>query len=171
MNDDLSERFRSLTDAIPIPYPWDTIEYVNRVATYRGKPITLWPIDPGSLVGTGCGTGSGLWIERDQDDVIMYGGQTPWHADHIIAHELGHMLLGHGVTPDEAASTVAELPLSDLMPALSPDTICSVLRRQDYGSDRERDAEAFADLLLVEAMLPKRPLLGPRSTFFRYRRR
>lgn len=168
---DLAARFEALSRAVPIPYPWDPDEYVQRVASYRGRSITLCPIDAGALSGAGCGTGSGLWIAREDDDVIMFGAETAWHADHIIAHELGHMLLGHGTASSGADTGAADIPLHVLMPSLSLDSIHSVLRRQDYGSERERDAETFADMLLVEAMLPKRSPSRFRSTFFRGRHR
>lgn len=172
--DDLADRFEILKRRIRIPYPWDAGEYVNRVAEYRQRPITLCPVDPGVLSRTGCGTGSGLWIDREHDDVIMYGAETPWHADQIIAHELGHMLLGHGSTskdPEVTPDPDDYLPLQTLMPSLSLETIRSVLRRQDYGNDRERAAETFASMLLVEATLPKRAPSRFRETFFRARHR
>ncbi|MEU1550320.1 hypothetical protein [Nocardia sp. NPDC005745] len=169
--EDLAARFEELGRLVPIPDPWDMTEYIARVAAYRERPITLCPIDVGALSGNGCGTGSGLWIAREGDDVIMYGADTEWHADHIIAHEVGHMLLGHGGTASGPGAGAADLPLRELMPSLSLETIRSVLRRQDYGSERERAAETFADLLLVEAMLPKRSASRFHSTFFRNRRR
>ncbi|BDT92516.1 MULTISPECIES: hypothetical protein [Nocardia] len=169
--EDLAARFEELGRLVQIPHPWDMTEYIERVAAYRGRSITLCPIDVGALAGNGCGTGSGLWIAREDDDVIMYGADTEWHADHIIAHEIGHMLLGHGETSSGPAGPATDLPLRELMPSLSLETIHSVLGRQDYGSERERAAETFADLLLVEAMLPKRSASRFRSTFFRNRHR
>uniref|UniRef100_UPI003F499BAD hypothetical protein n=1 Tax=Nocardia suismassiliense TaxID=2077092 RepID=UPI003F499BAD len=169
--DNLAARFEALGRLVPIPYPWDVAEYVRRVADHRGRPITLCPIDAGSLSGTGCGTGSGLWIAREDDDVIMYGADTEWHADHIIAHEIGHMLLDHGTSPTESPSSPKDLPLHALMPSLSLESIQSVLRRQDYGSERERAAETFADMVMVEATLPRRTPSKFRSTFFKARHR
>ncbi|MFC4126397.1 hypothetical protein [Nocardia rhizosphaerae] len=165
------QMFEELTRAAPIPYPWDPVEYVNRVAEHRGRPIVLCPIDPQALAGTGCGTGSGLWIAREHDDVVMYGGATESHAYHIIAHEIGHMLLGHDQAATGSIEATDALPLHDLMPSLSTESIRSVLRRQDYSTDRERDAETFADLLMVHAMLPQRTPSRIRSTFFRSRHR
>ncbi|MFD6401173.1 hypothetical protein [Nocardia sp. NPDC060249] len=161
------QKFDELIRAAPIPYPWDPVEYVRRVAEHRGRPIVLFPIDPQALAGSGCGTGSGLWIAREDDDVIMYGGETESHAYHIIAHEIGHMLLGHDEADADPAEASDALPLNDLMPSLSAESIRSVLRRQDYGTDRERAAETFADLLMVHAMLPERKPSRIRSTFFR----
>ncbi|MET8427835.1 hypothetical protein [Nocardia sp. NPDC004860] len=168
---DVAARFMEFNQLVPIPYPWDTREYVARVAEHRGRPITLCPIDPGALSGSGCGTGSGAWIARENDDVIMYGAETDWHADHIIAHELGHMLLGHGNDGGGSTQDATDLPLDKLMPSLSLSAIQSVLRRRDYSTDRERDAETFADLVMVEATLPKRTPSRLRSTFFRGRHR
>ncbi len=103
--------------------------------------------------------------------MIMYGADTEWHADHIIAHEIGHMLLGHGAIEGSPGGSAADLPLRELMPSLSLETIRNVLRRKDYGGERERAGETFADLLLVEAMLPKRSASRSRSTFFPNRHR
>ncbi|WP_194829268.1 hypothetical protein [Nocardia sp. XZ_19_231] len=161
------KQFDDLIRAAPIPYPWDPVEYVNRVAELRGRPIVLFPIDAQALAGTGCGTGSGLWIAREHDDVIMYGGETESHAYHIICHEIGHMLLGHDDVGADSVEADEALTLSDLMPSLSIESIRSVLRRQDYGTEREREAEMFAGLLMVHAMLPERKPSRLRSTFFR----
>ncbi|WP_280370780.1 hypothetical protein [Nocardia wallacei] len=154
---------------VPVPWPWDPHEYVAQVAEYRQRLITVCPIDSNALSGTGCGTGSGLWIAREHDDIIMIGAATEWHADHILAHEIGHMLLGHGSsTPVGPAD---DLPLRALMPDLDPASIRHVLRRQDYGTARERDAETFAGLVMVEATLPRRSPSRFRSTFFLGRHR
>ncbi|WP_280385886.1 hypothetical protein [Nocardia wallacei] len=99
----------------------------------------------------------------------MVGADTEWHADHILAHEIGHMLLGHGSTTP--GGDTDDLPLQALMPALDPASIRSVLRRQDYGTARERDAETFAGLVMVEATLPRRMPSRIRSTFFLGRHR
>lgn len=155
--------FADLARHVPIPYPWDLREYVRRVGGFRGRPITLRAVEARSLAGAGCGTGSGLWIARRADDVILYGTDTtPWHAEHIICHEIGHMLLAH----DRPDSDDTEVAWHELMPSLSPRTILDVLRREDYASPRERDAETFADLVMVQASL--RPSRGSRfhSTFF-----
>ncbi|WP_181723990.1 hypothetical protein [Nocardia gipuzkoensis] len=47
--EDLAARFDELGRLVPIPHPWDVTEYLERVAEYRGRPITLCPIDVGAL--------------------------------------------------------------------------------------------------------------------------
>lgn len=164
-------RLRELLGRVPIPYPWDPQEYVHRTAEHRGRPIIVHEVDAARLAGSGCSTGSGLWIAREHDDVILYGaGTTDWHAEHIVCHEIGHMLLEHDRMAGEP-DNMLDPPLLRLMPSLSPDAVRAVLRRQDYGTDHERDAETFADLVMVEATLPRRNGSMFRSTFFRARHR
>ncbi|KIA63134.1 hypothetical protein [Nocardia vulneris] len=172
----MQARFRNLTRDVPIPHPWNLSNYLDDVAAYRGRPISLVPIDTALLAGTGCGTGSGLWIAKHDSDVIVYGADTTeWHAEHIIVHELGHMLLGHGPEqptgggPEPTAPTVAAV--AELLPSISPESIAHVLGRTDYGTSRERDAETFADMVMLHAMRPPRRDSLLHRTFFRDRRR
>ncbi|WP_174184566.1 hypothetical protein [Nocardia barduliensis] len=172
----IQARFRSLTRDLPIPHPWDLRTYLDDVAEYRGRSISLLPIDTALLAGTGCGTGSGLWIAKQDSDVIVYGADTTeWHAEHIIMHELGHMLLGHGPEQTEPGDPLVSTPtvaaVADLLPSISPESIAHVLGRTDYGTLRERDAETFADMVMLHAMRPPRRDSLLHRTFFRDRRR
>ncbi|MFD0363776.1 hypothetical protein ACFQZZ_20195 [Nocardia sp. GCM10030253] len=169
----MDNRFRELAQTVPIPRPWDLPTYLNAVAAHRGRTITLLPVDTAILAGTGCGTGSGLWIAKHDSDVIAYGADTTeWHAEHIIVHELGHMLLGHGAESSrtEKSPTQTYAAIAGLLPSISPESIAHVLGRSDYESTRERDAETFADLVMLQAMRPQRRESLLHKTFFRDRR-
>ncbi|RJO79953.1 hypothetical protein D5S18_01465 [Nocardia panacis] len=167
----IEERFAALAHTVSIPHPWRLSDYVERVAAHRGRPITLHPVDAGLLAGDGCGTGSGLWIARRDADLIVYGADTTqWHAEHIVVHELGHMLLGHGAEPEPSAPAVPEQTLAavaELLPSISLESIAQVLGRTDYGTARERDAESFADLVMLRALRPPRRNSLLHKTFFR----
>ncbi|MBH0775759.1 zinc metalloprotease [Nocardia bovistercoris] len=172
----LDTRFRELSRDLPVPHPWNLRAYLDAVAEFRGRAITLQPVDTSALAGAGCGTGSGLWIAKQDSDVIVYGADaTEWHAEHIVAHELGHMLLGHGPDPtaDDAPTRAASAldVVSELLPSISPESIRHVLGRTDYGSARERDAETFADLVMLQAVRPQRRESLLHRTLFRDRRR
>ncbi|MFQ6391881.1 hypothetical protein ACLMAJ_00360 [Nocardia sp. KC 131] len=169
----MDSRFRELSRTVPIPHPWDLSTYLQVVAAHRGRTITLLPVDTAILAGSGCGTGSGLWIAKHDSDVIAYGADTTdWHAEHIIVHELGHMLLGHGAESarTEHPEAHAYAAITDLLPSISPESIAHVLGRSDYESTRERDAETFADLVMLQAMRPQRRESLLHKTFFRDRR-
>ncbi|MGW4771535.1 hypothetical protein ACWEO2_26240 [Nocardia sp. NPDC004278] len=167
----IEERFHNLAGAVPIPSPWDLDSYLTAVASYRHRPITLRPTDTTALAGTGCGTGSGLWIARRDDDIIVYDRATSrWHAQHIILHEIGHMLLEH----DQQPVTETAVPASTvqmLLPSVSPEAVRLVLGRNAYDSDRERDAERFADLTMMHTNTPQQSSSPLRGTIFRDWRR
>ncbi|BCF86338.1 hypothetical protein RQCS_58830 (plasmid) [Rhodococcus qingshengii] len=58
--------------------------------------------------------------------------------------------------------------LTNFLPNLAGSSILKVLGRSDYEDEQERDAELFADLIMVEAMTVRhRRASLLRSTFFR----
>ncbi|MFI9506186.1 hypothetical protein [Nocardia sp. NPDC052566] len=167
----IEKRFAELTRAVPIPSPWNLHEYIDAVSLHRARPITLSPMDTSMSAGTGCGTGSGLWIARRDDDIIVYDRRTSsWHAQHIVLHEIGHMLLEHDRLPTVQAD-LATTTVGLLLPSLSPETIQHVLGRDAYSTRMEREAETFADWAMVHATTPRRPKSPLRGTFFRDLRR
>ncbi len=75
----------------------------------------------------------GIWLATEAADVIVYQSQTtPAHQEHIILHEVGHIIAGH----DGEESGLPE----------SGDAV-SVLRRTAYDSRQEREAELIATIL------------------------
>ncbi|MEU8589995.1 toxin [Streptomyces sp. NPDC048664] len=88
---------------------------------------------------------SGLWLGLGDADYIVHEEWTSQrHQEHIIAHELGHMICGHRSAPQEG-----HLPI--LFPDLDPALVKDLLLRQDYSDAQERDAEIMA-FLLEESM-------------------
>ncbi|MEV6429638.1 hypothetical protein [Nocardia sp. NPDC051463] len=151
----MEARFRDAARTVPLPSPWNLSTYLASVATHRGRSISLHPLPAGILAETGC-RGSGLWVARKHDDIIVYDADTSQRdADHIILHEVGHMLLRHG-KDDSAPETPLPPTLAALLPSLSPGSIRHILGRSDFGTEREREAEVFADMTMVYATLPQR---------------
>ncbi|RBO91504.1 hypothetical protein DFR74_104206 [Nocardia puris] len=166
----IEERFDDLLRAVPIPVPWDLGAYVSAVAEYRARPITLHPVSMSGVATAGCGGGGGLWIVRRDDDLIAYDDRTSdRHAEHIVLHEVGHMLLGHDRAP--AGTDTDHGLLRELLPSVSAEAIHRVLGRDAYANAREREAEMFADLAMVRAQSPAAAPSTLRATFFRGRQR
>ncbi|SDC15063.1 ImmA/IrrE family metallo-endopeptidase [Actinokineospora iranica] len=145
----LRARVRALLAEIGVPRPWDLAEFCDRVAAHRGRPIHLVPapLPPGAP--------DGAWLAGPTVDVIVYDRDSPaLRAEHIVCHELGHMLLGHqGARPGP-----------ELTPDVSPDLLrrMGVLHRGAYGSYNsrcEQEAEVAASLIWK---LAGRSLLAPR---------
>jgi hypothetical protein len=88
-----------------------------------------------------------MWVATPDEDLIVYESRTSRpHQDHIILHELGHMLCGHHATP----VTGQEATLL-LLPDLDPSMIERVLGRTQYSAVEEREAELVASLILERA--------------------
>ncbi|BDD84625.1 hypothetical protein TPB0596_43880 [Tsukamurella pulmonis] len=65
-------------------------ELVAIVAERRERPIDVTATD---LTGTGI-TGTVL-AGRDRDTIVHATGLPPFFAEHVIFHELGHLVCGH----------------------------------------------------------------------------
>lgn len=121
---------------LPLPAPFDVHELCERVAARRGRPIRLLPV--AGLTGV-----CGLWIATDTSDLICYERDTTRpHQDHIILHELSHVLCDH--YPVSLSGTA-------LFPDLDPGMVRAVLGRAGYSSDEEREAETLASLIRQRA--------------------
>lgn len=131
--------------ALPIPVPWDRATFITNVAELRGRPITLIPHNTAVPFGSVCG----LWLQRADDDLILYHEATSdYHVDHIVRHEVGHMVLGH-CSPEQGGNAAATRLCREFLPDFDPATVLGVLGRHDYDSPQERDAELFANMIMV----------------------
>ncbi|WIX99639.1 hypothetical protein QRX60_37135 [Amycolatopsis mongoliensis] len=134
------ERVRTVLGAVPMPRPWSMNVWVDRLEAWRGREIDLVPVEyrPGRP--------SGAWQPRPDYDLIAYVEHTSaLHQDHIIAHELAHMLCAHTGTCQMSESEAARLA-----PDLAPQALSHLLTRVTTGTD-EYEAELIAVLLLSAA--------------------
>ncbi|MCG5433015.1 DUF955 domain-containing protein [Mycobacterium sp. MYCO198283] len=111
---------------------------VRAVSEDRGRPIDIETAD---LPAGVCGQ----WRQyADHDVFLIQRGLPAW--DRTLAHELGHLVLGHeGIHVVEAAKSRVELASDDLIGyMLNQRTGCM----GPGGEDVEQEAEDFAALLL-----------------------
>ncbi|MET8041412.1 hypothetical protein ABZU25_11130 [Micromonospora sp. NPDC005215] len=114
------------------------------ISVARKRPLHLHPL---TMVGAP-GTPGGMWIETRAADHIFYNGDTrPLHQQHIILHEIGHMLCCHRNTDTDA--------LAAIMPDLDVGMIRSVLTRSTYSLVAEQEAEMIATLLAQRMQSPE----------------
>jgi hypothetical protein len=130
-----------------VPYPWDINQFLDRLERHRGRDIDLCAIS--WTVGDSCGA----WQQRADHDVIAYAENTSgFHQDHIILHEIGHMISqhrGHCVLSEDQAQRIA--------PDLAPAAFAHLLERST-GEAEEHEAEAIASLIHQRARI--RPQLA-----------
>ena len=109
---------------------------VDEVSERRQKPIVLLPTEMDGLEQFGC------WLtdSNERFDFIFYESRTASiHQEHIILHELSHMMLGHQTYHVDSNSTGQDVAL---------------MRTVSQGVDIEREAEQLATLI-QEAILDK----------------
>jgi hypothetical protein len=120
--------------------PFDVVVFSQSVAASHGRPIVLRPV---SELGPGT---VGVWIPTPEVDIIAYARHTTrMHQEHIVLHELSHIICGH--RPVAADSDIAKL----LFPDLSADLVRVFLERRSYSSDQELEAEVLASLIREKA--------------------
>jgi len=125
---------------LPLPAPFDVHNLSDRIADRRGRPIRLIPVS--DLTGV-----CGLWIATDTTDLICYERDTTRpHQDHIILHELSHVLCDHF-----PVSLQGNHHTQALFPDLDPAMVRAVLGRAGYTTDEEREAETLASLIRQRA--------------------
>ncbi|WP_175541351.1 hypothetical protein [Streptomyces aidingensis] len=131
--------FEELLATIEIPDPFDIQIFCDRIAEQRGRPLHLHSL-PGLA---GADAPCGVWIATETSDHVFHEAATsPLHRDHIVLHEISHMLLGHTSIIDDIGGGG-----SGLFPHIDPDTVVSLLTRASYTSSDERDAERLAGLI------------------------
>ncbi|MFF4013135.1 hypothetical protein [Streptomyces sp. NPDC001717] len=120
----------------------------------RNRPIQLVPY---RLPASGP---YGLWIATDTTDYIFHQQETSKaHQDHIILHEIGHILADH------QSGGLDDALLCAITPNISPDMVKRLLGRTSYDEEHEREAEMMATIILEWACVMNTPAeLAPRDS-------
>jgi hypothetical protein len=130
----LRHRSEQRLRGIRVPAPFDLDAFCGEVAARRGRPLIRRPV-----AGLSAEAPCGLWIATDKADHVFYDpGTSPLHAEHIVLHELAHILSGHSGVDGSIAK---------LFPDLDPATVRRVLGRVSYTTAQEREAEMMASLI------------------------
>ncbi|AXG78913.1 hypothetical protein [Streptomyces paludis] len=150
---------RELQDLGATP-PLDVHDLCERLSRRRGRPLFLReaPLPkPGP---------SGMWAEYDAYDVILYQQETTrLHQEHIILHEVGHIIVAENEKATEDPSGKAEMdtPVTDsdeeaaaihvegwatLLPVFGTESIKRVAQRCSYDDGEECSVELVATIIL-----------------------
>ena len=144
----LRRRCEHVLDGVAVPEPFDVDVFATTIAERRGRSLRLLP--KRSPVGP-----CGVWLAMPDADYVFYeNGTTAVHREHIILHELGHLLGDH-----EASETIDDDVLRELFPRLDPAVIRRVLGRTSYSAAEEQEAEMIASIVLER--VGRRPGVTP----------
>ncbi|MGJ7905309.1 hypothetical protein ACOQFL_02375 [Actinopolyspora sp. H202] len=133
---------RTLLQELHLDTPLDIQLLCDRLAQRRQRPLKLVPYPlptPGVF---------GLWVGTGDTDYILYQRETtPAHQEHIILHEIGHIISEHSSDNND------EDVWNHLFPDIPPEMIRRALRRDGYGPAAEREAEMVATVIKEWATL------------------
>jgi hypothetical protein len=111
-----------------------------RVEELRGRPLVLKELPEQAAIAGACG----LWLGTDDADYIFYEARTaPLHREHIILHEIGHVLCDHHRDITGQGEELTDLLLGDLEPRL----VKRLMGRTSYTTAEEQEAEMIASLI------------------------
>jgi hypothetical protein len=120
------------------------------LAEHRGRPLYVRTFPKEAACLDICGA----WIATSQADYIFVESYTSRiHRDHIVLHEIGHMICDHRL----AVLGSDPSKLDSLFEDLNPETVQRVLGRTNYSVTQERDAERVAGLFVEEMGRVPRP--------------
>lgn len=137
----LYSRCRDVVRRLDIPHPFTAEELCRRIAAVRNRPLDLLPLPTPTVPGTP----SGMWLMTETRDYIFYDSQTSLpHQEHIILHEIGHMLCGH-----EKGQLDAHLYRN--FDATDPNMFHRAFARIRYTNRQEQEAELVATIILAAA--------------------
>ncbi|MFI0776239.1 hypothetical protein [Streptomyces sp. NPDC021212] len=133
---ELARRIRRMLRELEVEPPLSVHQLCKALSVHRGRHIELrpYPLPTSGPIG--------LWLDTPHADLIIFQDRTtPRHQDHIILHEVGHILADH-------PGTSADLQWETLLPGLKPGAIRRALQRCSYGTEQEREAELVATIIL-----------------------
>ncbi len=135
-----------------LPQPWDVNAWLDRLEQVRGRGVDL------CALSWSPGEPTGAWRKHADHDVIAYAANTTgFHQDHIILHEVGHMLFDHA-----GRCLLSHEQARRLAPDLGAAAFAHLLDRLSGGTE-EFEAEQFAHLLHARVATRTAPRPRPRG--------
>jgi len=132
---------------LDLPIPFDVQSFCERVAANRGRPILLYPVR--SEAGP-----FGLWVAGPSLDVVFYEEETsPLHQDHIILHEVGHMISQH-----RGRCVLSQQRAQRIAPDLTPVALAHLLDCSGAQTE-EQEAETIAVLIHQQTRIHPEPAI------------
>ena len=123
-------------EGVRVPNPFDINDFCRIVSSRRGRALHLVPKQ--TRLGP-----CGVWLCLPDVDYVFYEAETSQlHREHIILHELGHLLCEHQPT-----EVIDDELIAQLFPHLNPTVVHRVLGRTNYTAVEEQEAEMVASLV------------------------
>nr|QJS06145.1 hypothetical protein [Cryobacterium sp.] len=130
-------------------------QFVASEARRRRRPITV--VESRDLISLTAGVTGQLWTREQADEIVLPPGLTSDERRYAIAHEMGHLLLGHPqrASPDAWIAWFDALPPHLVRKRAAAFTCqlhsgATIAPTDSTPGTIEQEAEWFASLLLAE---------------------
>jgi hypothetical protein len=144
----LRRRCQQRLDGLQLPMPFTLAAFVEGLAKSRGRPLVI--VDLPSFEDGGP---SGAWIATDGADYVFVDrAARSLHRQHIVLHELAHMVFDH-----REALALSRADAATLLPDISNKTVARILGRSRYTETEEREAELLATMIAQRVRRSRRP--------------
>ncbi|WP_433145272.1 hypothetical protein ACQPZ8_01795 [Actinomadura nitritigenes] len=140
-----TKRIAPAVQDLDLPAPWDLHEFLTRWDQRRGRTTKLLPLRAGEGVPTG------LTFSAGDTDYLWHVDTSPVHRDHIVMHEVGHLVFDHQPSYEVDAELLARLMGSSLTHLSTGAARLMLGARTGFATIEEREAEMFSWLALVRA--------------------
>lgn len=130
---------QEILDALQVPQTYSLDAILRWLENLRQRPLVLKELPEQIELAGACG----LWLGTDDADFVFYEARTaPLHREHIILHEIGHILCDHHHAVHRGIGG-----FEDLLSGLQPHLIRRLMARTGYTTVEEQEAEMIASLL------------------------
>ncbi|MFD4737385.1 regulator component [Streptomyces virginiae] len=124
-------------EALGLPHRFSTRDLRDAVAERRGRPIVLRPLSTLGAMDAPCG----IRLETRDADLLFYEEATsPLHQNHILAHEISHIICDHPGSLELDTETLHAL-------GFDPTLVRRMSGRTGYAGEDEREAEVMASVI------------------------
>ncbi|MFB7262226.1 regulator component [Streptomyces nojiriensis] len=124
-------------EALRLPHRFSTRDLRDAVAGQRGRPIILRPLSTLGAMDAPCG----IRLETPDADLLFYEEATsPLHQNHILAHEISHIICDHPGSLELDQDTLRAI-------GFDPTLVQRMSGRTGYTSEDEREAEVMASVI------------------------
>jgi len=125
---------------VPLPERFRVEDFCQQVSRHRGRPLYLLPAPPEMLEeDKACGG----WMAFSTEDIVFVReNASPLHREHIVLHELGHILCDHEPNHVPRAQLLAHF-----FPHSGSEVVAFMLTRTMFDTPREVEAEIYASMV------------------------
>ncbi len=135
------KKYAAMVRDLDIPDPFDIKTFCANLTLLIDKPVHLLPQTPHESDSNGSYSCGSCYSTKEGHYIAYEHATSQLHQEHIILHEIGHLLFEH------VGGKRENFPARLLHPDLDPKMVDGFFRRTVYLEDNEIEAELIASMI------------------------